>query len=297
MQSLNVRVATLAAFLAFPITACVAPCMGQTATANADSRTTAQASAQSNAITDRYMTSVQAELTSKVDSKNAAVGQEVTAKTRDTAKLADGTTLPKGTKLIGHVTRVQAHGKDLAYSTLSMTFDRAELKGGQSVLLRSVIRMVAPPANAAASASDGMMADEAPGPMGAGVSATGMGSAGGRGSTGLGGGGVVGGTVRGVGQAAGGVGQTAGGVGRTAGTTMGDVTADARSMTQATANKTGGVVAQAGETVSAAPRATALPGVLLATSGAADASGTLMAAGKNISLDAGTQITLGVITR
>jgi hypothetical protein len=36
---------------------------------------------------------------------------------------------------------------------------------------------------------------------------------------------------------------------------------------------------------------------MLSTSTAGDVSGTLMASGKNISLDTGTQITLGVITR
>ena len=291
MQSLKFAkapVATLVAVLGLPIAACVAQsATASSATLSTDAAAPAQASAQSNAITERYMTSVDTELTSKLDSKNATVGQEVTVKTRQTAKLADGTTLPKGTRLVGHVTQARAQNKDQPYAMLAMTFDRAELKNGQSVALRSVIRTVAPPANAAAM-PDSMMADEAPGPMSAGASAGGMGSGVARG--GLGVGGVAGGTVRGVGQ-------TAGGVGQTAGTTLGDATRDPRSLAEATADAPGGVVTKAGETVSTAPRATALPGVMLSTSTAGDVSGTLMASGKNISLDTGTQITLGVITR
>ena len=284
MQSLKFAkapVATLVAVLGLPIAACVAQsATASSATLSTDAAAPAQASAQSNAITERYMTSVDTELTSKLDSKNATVGQEVTVKTRQTAKLADGTTLPKGTRLVGHVTQARAQNKDQPYAMLAMTFDRAELKNGQSVALRSVIRTVAPPANAAAM-PDSMMADEAPGPMSAGASAGGMGSGVARG--GLGVGGVAGGTVRGVGQ--------------TAGTTLGDATRDPRSLAEATADAPGGVVTKAGETVSTAPRATALPGVMLSTSTAGDVSGTLMASGKNISLDTGTQITLGVITR
>ena len=266
--------------------------VGMTTAAQSASGTGAAVNAQANAITARYMTPVDTELTSRLDSKNAAVGQEVTAKTTQPAKLADGTALPKGTKLVGHVTQVQASNKDQPYAMLSMTFDRAELKSGQSVALRSVIRTVAPPANVAASAPNGMMADAA----GAGDPGMGMSNGGGMtpgGGVGLGGGGVAGGTARGGGQTAGRVGQTAGGAAQTTGYPVGNT----RSVAETTADTAGGPVAQAGETVSAAPRATGLPGVMLATSATADVSGTLMASGRNISLDTGTQITLGVISR
>jgi hypothetical protein len=91
--------------------------------------------------------------------------------------------------------------------------------------------------------------------------------------------------------------QTAGGVGQTTGSTIGGVTRDTRSLADAPAETAGGIVNQAGETVSTTPHATGLPGVVLSTSTAGDVSGILMASGKNISLDTGTQITLGVITR
>lgn len=268
MQSLKISVATLVAALSFPIAVCAAQSAPANANSDSDARTTAPPSAQSNAVIERYMTSVETELTGRLDSRNAAVGQQVTAKTLGPAKLADGTALPRGTRLVGHVTRVQAHTQDQPYAKLAISFDRAELKDGQSVALRSEIRMVTPPARAAATASVPMMADEQAGPVGAGTSA---------------GGGLPAGPMRPVGQ--------------TAGATLGGDTADARSLAEATADTTGGVVPQAGETVSAAPRATALPGVVLSTSTTADTSGTLMASGRDISLDTGTRITLGLITR
>jgi hypothetical protein len=262
--------------------------VGMTATAQPASGAGAGANAQADAITSRYLTSVQTELTSRLDSRDAAVGQEVTAKTMQTAKLADGTTLPKGTKLVGHVTQVRASNKDQPYAMLAMTFDRAELKNGQSVALRSVIRTVAPPVTATVSATavDRMMAEEQAGPGSAG----GMGPGSARGGPGMGGGGVAGGTARGGGQ-------TAGGVGQADGPTIGGAARETHSLPEATAGTAGGAVTQAGETVSTAPRATGLPGVVLATSATADVSGTLMASGRNISLDSGTQITLGVIAR
>ena len=55
------------------------------------------------------------------------------------------------------------------------------------------------------------------------------------------------------------------------------------------------LVAQAGESVSGAPHTTGLPGVLLWAT--PTASGVLTAMGRNISLESGMQLTLGVIAR
>ncbi len=255
-----------------------------------------QTAVQMSAATDRYLTPVQTELTGKVDSKSAVVGQEVTAKTSQAIRLADGTVLPKGTKLVGHVTEVQAHTKSEAGAILGLAFDRAELKGGQSLALRSVMQAVAPPV--AIAANDSMGLDQA-GPIGgagsmgmpAGASTSGStGTRGGLAGGALGGGGLAG-SVRGAGQTAG---SAVGGV-------AGGVANDTRMAGQAGTDTTSRTVAMAGESVSGAPHSTSLPGVLLSNagpvSGAANSSGRLTASGKNISLESGTRITLGVIAR
>ncbi|MGA1984284.1 MAG: hypothetical protein ABSG84_17685 [Acidobacteriaceae bacterium] len=280
MQSLSV--ATLVAALSFPIAVGVAQSAPANSGAPADSAgTTAPITAQSLALIRRYMISVETELTSRLDSRNAAAGQPVTAKTLEPAKLADGTALPRGTRLDGHVIRAQAHTQDQPYAMLSISFDRAELKNGQSVALRSEIRMVAPPASVATTASVPMMADQQAAPVGAGTTAGGgVGTGGARSGAGAGGG-ISAGPMQSVGQ--------------TAATTLGGA-ADGRAPVEVAAD-TPGVVTQAGETASAAPRSTALPGVVISTAGAGDASGILMASGRNISLDTGCRITLGLITR
>jgi hypothetical protein len=255
---------------------------------SATSSTGVEANAQANAVIDRYLTSVQAELTGKVDTKNAAVGQEVTARTTQTARLADGTTLPKGTKLVGHVTSVQAQDKNAGRSgsLLAITFDHAEMKGGQTLQLRTVMQAVAPPTAMAMGDNSTMSAPT--GPINAGTSNSGS-TRGGL-STGVGSGGGLGGPI-------GSGGQRTGSVGRTAGSTVGAATTDTGAALGSATQATGGAVRSAGESVSTAPRATALPGVMLSTAATADASGTLIAPNKNISLDTGTQITLGVIVR
>lgn len=278
----------------------------------------AQSSSRSDAvITDRYLTAVSTELTAKVDSRNAVVGQEVNARTKQAARLADGTALPKGTKLVGHVTQVRAASEQQPYSMLAMTFDRAELMAGQSVALRSVIRMIAP----AAAISGGDSTFAAPGPLGSapmrssapmgGVTPTGRaspigssspiggigssggvaGSPGARDDVGLGAG-LPDRPVRPTGQ----IGQI-GQIGKMGDPGIGGATADAGSIQAQATRNSGSRVSTAGEIISPAPRATALPGVMLYNSGAVNASGTLTASGKNIVLESGTLITLGVITR
>jgi hypothetical protein len=268
------------------------------------------------AVTDRYLTSVQTELTSRIDTKNASVGQEVAARTKETAKLADGTTLPKGTRLVGRITRVAAQDKaGGGGSLLSMTFDHAELKGGQTVQLRSVIQTVAPAAGLSSNVGTQSMAPIEL--MGGGVSSAS--TRGGLGSGGLGGGGVLGGPMRpaaqtpgsigvndpaagSIGGAAGPVDQTTdsiGSIGQTTGTTRGRAANDAGAGIGPVSHTTIAPVAQAGESVSNSngSRATGLPGVLLNTTDSAYSSGTLFAPGRNLTLESGTQITLGVITR
>jgi hypothetical protein len=259
------------------------------------------------AIIERYMTDVQTELTGNIDTKNAAVGQEVDARTRDAATLADGTALPRGTKLVGHVIQVKAESKDQPVAMLAITFDRAQLKDGASVALRSEIRTVGPPANFAPKpfAAPGPVTNRVP--MGGGVPITGgipasdgpMGGGMGGGPTDpMGGGQAGGGGSGGTRGGGGGLGDGQGGLGgslpgqttRTIGQRTG-ITPDVVS-----AEPSGTMpVAMEGETTSTAPRATSLRGVMLSNSAGARVSGVLIASGQNISLNSGTQITLGVI--
>jgi hypothetical protein len=102
-------------------------------------------------------TTVSAELQKKIDSKDAKVGDEVVAKSTAEARLADGTKLPKGTRLVGHVTDVQAKSKENRDSHVTFAFDHAVLKDGREVPIMAMMRSIAMPVLAAPSGSDGMM--------------------------------------------------------------------------------------------------------------------------------------------
>jgi hypothetical protein len=85
---------------------------------------------------------VNGELVGKLDSTSAKTGDSVVVKTDKDVKTADGTDIPKGSKLVGHVTGVQARGEGKENAQIAIKFDHAELKGGQSLPIESVIESV-----------------------------------------------------------------------------------------------------------------------------------------------------------
>ena len=287
-------VAAAMAVSSFPLTAQqAATTTQQEASAGAGG---AQVSASGAADVGRgaQLSPVSGELQGKLDSKTAKVGDSVVVKTREAVKTADGTEIPKGAKLVGRVTDVQAHGSGNADSRVALEFDRAELKGGQSVAIHSVIESVEPPMDLAAQNQSSMDAM----PVGAGYGGGAMAGAGGHGPTGgsMAGGGIVRGTVGGgantttgepavLGPAAG---STIGGTERAAAGAATDTTARVGSSVHQVPGASGTVVA----------RATGVEGVSLANeqmgSASGSVSGTLFGAKRNVHLDDGTQITLGV---
>jgi len=251
-------------------------------------------SASGSASASEEMRPVNAELVGKLDSKSAKVGDQVVMKTTESMKAADGTVIPKGTRLVGHVTSVSAHGKGSADSVMAIQFDRAELKGGTNMAIRSEIRSVAPPAGAAI--SSGMQSDDSlSGPVGGGMGggARAMGGGGGRlGGGGLVGGGAVGGVTN---SAVGGVANTTGRAGAGLGAVAGDgagATDHAVGQVAAGAGGRDGLAANAAG--GAAAHATGVSGVMLAGDASGKLAGTLSAANRNVHLDSGTQMLLGV---
>jgi hypothetical protein len=199
--------------------------------------------------------------------------------------------IPKGSRLVGHVTQVEAHGSGHSDSSMGIVFDRAELKGGQNVAIHSVIESVAPPVGAAE--SNALASDES---MSAPMGSAPMGSApmgGGVGGGHIGGGGHAGGGL--LGGTAGATGSAAGGLGSSLNSTAGGATRATAGVAGETASNVGGGLREtAGATGSLTAHATGMPGVMLAGSASSLSSGTLSAAGRNIHLDSGTQLVLGV---
>jgi hypothetical protein len=82
---------------------------------------------------------VNAELTKRIDSKKAKVGETVEARTTSAVKLPDGTELPKGTKLAGKVTDVRARSNTDRTSHVAFNLDQALMKDGHEVPLRVMV--------------------------------------------------------------------------------------------------------------------------------------------------------------
>lgn len=233
-------------------------------------------SAHDLALAAEYLRPVSAALQGKLDAKTARPGSLVVMKTTRDTVLADGTEIPKGSRLVGQVTQVEAQSQNHGDSQLTLALVRAELKGGFSVPIHAMIQAVAPP-------SAGVLAD---GSMNAG-------------------GGFMGADTMTAANAAVPGGEPMGGIATTGSPVGGQPDPSADGALDAIGNVSGAAVgpvdttlagARVG-TLSAANHPTEIPGVMLRGYIVGPASGTLSAAGEDIRLDSGAQILLGLAAK
>jgi hypothetical protein len=88
-------------------------------------------------------TTLNAVLNGSIDSKKAKVGDLVTAHTTEALNSEGKIVVPKGSKLLGHVTEASAHSKGDAESAVGIKFDKAVMKKGEEVPLNLWIRAIA----------------------------------------------------------------------------------------------------------------------------------------------------------
>jgi len=91
---------------------------------------------------------VTAELTSKIDTKSAKVGDTVTAETTEKTKLQDGTEIPRGAKLIGVITDVTSEKDGNGISMLGLKFQQIVVKHNPPIAIHGGLVAVAPPPDA-----------------------------------------------------------------------------------------------------------------------------------------------------
>lgn len=240
-------------------------------------------------------TDLSAELAKSIDSKHAHVGDLVEAKTTSKALLADGTRLPKGTHLIGHVTEVSRETKAHKTSHLAFAFDHAVLRNGREVPIHAVLQSISAPAPMMS--ADGDLAGD--GAMNTPVMAGG-GAARGRGGLLGGGGGVVGGGS----ALAGGALSTGGNVAGGAVNTVGRTTAGAGAATMGGMNAAAGagnrsLSGSLNTATGANTQAQLIPvgnmrGVTFSSSPNSSSSAMLQGQGRNIDLSSGSQMSLAV---
>lgn len=231
---------------------------GTTCMAQAGATGSAAANASASSTPTQAMTSVDATLRSSVDSRHAKAGDAVTAVTRSKTTLANGTTLPKGTQITGHVTDVTQYSKAAGQGAVSMIFDQARIKDGTAMPIHAVLRGITPPVTSVSDSSD-MDAMTPVGTASAGTS--------GGGGVAPGGGGLLRGTS-----------STVSGLTRTSAQAIGNV---AGAATQTTGNAFHTV----GSTVN---------GIALSPSANASASGTLSSSGHDVHLQNGATLSMDI---
>jgi hypothetical protein len=239
------------------------------ATASSNTSNSTSANAGQNSATLSGGTAVNAALSQPVDAKKNKPGDQVTAKTTEATKSDGKVIIPRGTKLIGHVTECKQRSKEEKESALGIVFDKAVLKNGEEIPLNVTIHALAAAQTAAASSvgSDDLSA----------------------------GGGAMSSARSSGGGALGGVRSTAGAVTNTA-ANVGGV---AGSAVNSTANATGaargavGGLNGAGQLTSNSQGVFGLEGLNLNSAASNSTQGSLITStSKNVHLDSGTQLLL-----
>lgn len=222
---------------------------------------------------------VNGELVNKLDSKSAKQGDSVVVKTSEDLKFPGGAEIPKGSKLLGHVTNVQPRGEGKENSQIAIQFDRAEVKGGQDMAIESVIQSVSPATGSGVAGDNGV-----PGNYG-----TPAGSSAPSGATS---------SAPSMNGSNGSIGSSGSGSSMNRPSMASNTTAQAGTTDQNTNSgmpAPGSIVARNGNV---AIRTTAIPGVLLANDinglPFTNASGMLLGARRDIHLDGGTQMVVAV---
>jgi hypothetical protein len=244
---------------------------GATASSNTSNSTSAKAGQNSASLSGG--TAVNAALAQPVDAKKNKPGDQVTAKTTEATKSEGKVVIPRGTRLIGHVTECKQRGKEEKESALGIVFDKAILKNGEEIPLNVTIRALAAAQTAAVSSvgSDDLSA-------GGGAMSSGRAS----------GGGALGGVRSTAGAATGAVTNTAANVGGVAGSAVNSTA----SATGAARGAVGGLNA-AGQLTSNSQGVFGLEGLNLNTAASNTTQGSLITStSKNVHLDSGTQLLL-----
>lgn len=243
------------------------------AAASSNSSTATSAKAGQNSVALSSGTAMHAALSQPVDVKKNKPGDQVTAKTTEATKSEGKVVIPKGSRLVGHVTECKARSKEEKESALGIVFDKAILKNGEEIPLNVTIRALAAVQTAAVTSVGG---DD----LAAGGGAVGSARASG--------GGALGGVRSTAGAAAGAVTNTASSAGGVAGGAV-NSTVNAAG---AARGAVGGLNA-AGQLTSNSQGVFGLEGLNLNAAASNSTQGSLITStSKNVHLDSGTQLLL-----
>jgi hypothetical protein len=241
------------------------------ASSNNAASTSAQAGHHSASLSDG--TAMNAALSQPIDAKKNKPGDPVIAKTTEATKSDGKVVIPKGSKLVGHVTECKQRSKEEKESALGIVFDKAILKNGKEIPLNVTVRALAAAQSTAASSlgEDDMLA-----------------GGGAVGSARASGGGALGGLHSTAGGAAGAVSNTAANAGGVAGGTVNSTVNAAGA-----AHGAVGDLNAAGHLTSNSQGVFGLQGLNLSPAASNNTQGSLITStSKNVHLDSGTELLL-----
>jgi hypothetical protein len=104
-----------------------------------------------------------------LDSSKLKEGDAVEVETAGSFKLADGTLVPKGSKMTGHVVMAKSRSKGDTDSQLTLAFDKLSLPAGKQLSVKGMVQAVFPPEEGSPAP---MMAGKATGAGGGGFGAS-----------------------------------------------------------------------------------------------------------------------------
>jgi len=116
-------------------TASLAVILASVSIAGAQSPSTPQSEPSSHVI---MMVNLPANLEKTIDAKKAKTGDPILAKVSASTQLSDGTKVPTGSILQGHIDTVTPSDKK-SDSTLTVTFDKLQLKNGNEVSVKATL--------------------------------------------------------------------------------------------------------------------------------------------------------------
>jgi hypothetical protein len=123
-------------------------CLGQSMNPTQPAQTPEQTASPDATSSAKGHGSMPVELTKSLDSKKLKEGDVVTASIAANLHMKDGTDIPRGSKVTGHVTEAKARSKGDAQSALGIVFDKISLPGGKEMAIKGEIQAVAPNPNA-----------------------------------------------------------------------------------------------------------------------------------------------------
>jgi hypothetical protein len=102
-----------------------------------------------------FGTTVNGVLSDTLDARKSKPGDTIKARTSEDVKAGGIVVIPRGAKLIGHVTEAQPAAKAGEQARLGFLFDRADLKDGRQIPLHTAFYALAAPAGASSDRDSG----------------------------------------------------------------------------------------------------------------------------------------------